>query len=196
MTLLKRLRNLTALLAVMLCFLAIAVHAASVNVTISTGISGSYRGSNDLGTPVFTFNSSLQPQISLSPGTGTNQADLMFTDERTLAASGTENLDVAGVLADPLGGTLTFVTIKVVRICALSTNTNNVVVGGAASNTLLGIFADASDKINVKPGGCFVWVAPGVGAAVTASTGDILLVANSAGGTGVTYRVTIIGTSA
>jgi hypothetical protein len=170
--------------------------AQSLNVTISSVVSGSYRGSNDLGAPVFSLNPALQEPIVLSTGTGANQANRMFSDERTLAASATENLDFAGSLTDPLGATLTFVTVKVLKVCALSTNTNNVVLGGAESATLLGIFGDASDKIVVKPGGCFVWVAPGTGATVTATTGDILLVANSAGSTSVTYRILIVGTSA
>lgn len=194
---LRALRRLFAptIAATLLLGLAAAL-AATLSASISTQIAATYRGSNDLGAPQFTLSAGLQPSIALSTGTGSYQADLLFSDTRTLAASATENLDLAGGLTDAFGSTLTFVTVKAIRICAAAANTNNVVVGGAASNTLLGVFSDATDKVVVKPGGCFVWAAPKTGAAVTASTGDILLVANSSSGTGVTYDIIVIGTSA
>ena len=188
-------RRFVAALAIVAGLAAGAAFAATLQATISTRIVATYRGTNDLGSPLFELSGTLQPSISLSSGTGSNQANLMFADTRTLSASGTENLDLAGSLADPLGTTLTFATVKAIRVCAAAANTNNVVVGGAGSNTFTGPFADATDKIAVRPGGCFLWVAPGTGATVTASTGDILLVANSGGSTSVTYDIIIIGTS-
>lgn len=170
--------------------------AANLTATVSTNIAATYRGTNDLGGPVYELSRSLQAPIAFSSGTSTYQVDLMFADQRTLAASATENLDMAGSLADPLGATLTFVKIKAIKICAARANTNNVVVGGAATNTFVGPFADASDKIAVAPGGCALLVAPGAGWTVTASTGDIVLVANSGAGTSVTYDIVILGTSA
>lgn len=173
-----------------------AAVAATLVATLNVNIVASYRGSNDLGAVAFALTDSLQPSIRLDNGTGAGQADLMFADTRTLAASATENLDLAGSLVDPVGSTLTFVTIKVIKVCAATGNTNNVLIGGAASNTMLGIFDDATDIVRVKPGGCFIWIAPKVGATVTASTGDILKAANSSSGTSVTYDIIIIGTSA
>lgn len=77
---------------------------------------------------------------------------------------------------------------------AAAANTNNVVVGGAASNGFINWVGDATDVINVRPGGVFMLVAPDSTAyAVTASTGDILKVANSSSGTSVTYTIVIIG---
>lgn len=49
-----------------------------------------------------------------------------------LAASASENLDLAGGLTDDFGATLTFTAIKEIIIHASSANTNNVLVGGAA----------------------------------------------------------------
>ena len=170
---------------------------SSLNAVITAWVRGTYAGTNDLASVVADFNSLPKTEITLTPGTSSGNADLIFMDTRTLAASATENLDLAGgALADPLGATLTFVTIKAIYVKAASANTNNVVVGGAGSNTLLGIFSDATDKILVKPGGVFMWVAPATGATVTTLTGDILLVANSSSGSSVTYDIVIIGTSA
>ena len=169
---------------------------SSLNAILTAWVRGTYAGSNDLSAVQAEFNALSKTEITLTPGTSANAADLIFMDTRTIAASSSENLDMAGSLVDPLGATLTFATIKAIYVKAASGNTNNVVVGGAGSNTLLGIFSDATDKIVVKPGGVFLWVAPATGAAVTASTGDILLVANSSSGSSVTYDIVIIGTSA
>lgn len=190
--------SLMAVAALSLTMLALpampAQAAAGVTVDITARMQGSFRGTNDLGTPVFPFD--FRKLMQLEPGTGAGKADLMFCDERTLAASATENLDLAGSLSSPLGATLTFVKVKAIMVVAAAGNTNNVVVGGAGSNTFTGPFSDATDKLAVQPGASLLITHPGAGWTVTASTGDILLVANSSSGTGVTYSVCIIGASA
>lgn len=136
-------------------------------------------------------------QFVLSSGTGANQADKIFSDQRTLAASATENLDLAAVLLDAYGVAITFAKIKAILIAAASGNTNDVLVGGHGSAAMVNWVSDATDKIVVKPGGLFALVAPGATAyAVTATTADMLTVANSGAGTSVTYDVILIGTSA
>ncbi len=130
----------------------------------------------------------------LASGTGANQASNIFHDRRTLTASSTENLDLAGALTNKFGTTLTFTKIKAIVIHAASGNTNNVLVGGAASNQFINWVSDPTDVIVVRPGGTFILVAPDATAyAVTAATGDLLKIANSAGSTSVTYDVVIIG---
>ncbi|MFM9777091.1 hypothetical protein [Streptomyces scabiei] len=134
--------------------------------------------------------------IDLASGVGANQADKIFADTRTLAASATEDLDLAGVLSDPLGAALTFARIKAVLVKAASGNTNSVQVTRPASNGVP-LFLAAGDGLSVRPGGLFLWVAPdATGVAVTAGTGDLLTLTNSAGSTSVTYDVIIIGASA
>jgi hypothetical protein len=133
----------------------------------------------------------------LSSGTGANQADKMFADTRTLAASATENLDLAGTLLDAFGAAITFVKVKAFLIRAAAANTNNVLVGGHASAAFVNWVSDATDVVVVKPGGLLLLVAPNAaGYGVTATTGDMLTITNSAGTTGVTYDVAILGTSA
>lgn len=170
-----------------------ALVAATLTAQINTAIIATYVGSNDLGSPRQNLTQSLQAPITLANGTGSGQAQILFSDTRTLAASATENIDLAGSLVDAFGTTLTFAAVKVVKVCANAANTNNVVVGGAGANTLLGVFGAATHTIAVRPGGCFLWAAPQTGATVTAGTGDILLIANSGAGTGVTYDIYLIG---
>lgn len=147
----------------------------------------------DLGSSQFPLN--ISARTTLTSGTGVGQADLVFSDRRTVAASGTDALDLAGSLASPLGGTLTFVKIKGLLVRADTGNTNSVRVNRPAANGVP-IFAAAGDAIDVQPGGTLLWIAPKTGVVVTPATGDLLNCDNSGAGTGVTYDIVIIGTSA
>lgn len=136
----------------------------------------------------------LEVKLNLTNGTGANQASKIFSDSRVLAASASESLDLAGSLTSALGATLTFATVKAILIRAKATNTNNVVVGPAASNGFLGPFGDATDRVAIKPGGVLMVAAPATGWTVTAGTGDLLSVANSSSGTEVGYDIILVGT--
>ncbi len=134
--------------------------------------------------------------VALSDGVAAGQADLIFKDTVTLAASATADLDLSGALTDIYGAAQVFARLKAIIVTALAANTNDVNVTRPASNGVP-LFLAASDGIAVKPGGAFVWVAPdAIGIAVTAGTGDLITFTNSAGTTGVTYSVTLIGASA
>jgi hypothetical protein len=137
---------------------------------------------------------------TLANGIAVGQADKVFADTRTLAASATENLDLAGgVLLDPLGTALTFVKVKALIVAAAAGNTNDVIVGGDVTNTFFGSFADETDAVRIRPGTVFAiacGAADAAGYAVVAGTGDLLKILNGGAGTPVTYDVIIIGTSA
>ncbi|MGW3847183.1 hypothetical protein [Streptomyces fagopyri] len=140
----------------------------------------------------------LSKSMALASGTGAGKADRLFSDRRTLAASGTEDLDLAGVLLDAFGTAITFARIKGLIIAASKDNTNNVLVG-AASGSPWAALLNSTGVLTLRPG-AFVAVGTGVadatGYAVTATTADLLKIANSGGTTGVTYDIHIIGASA
>jgi hypothetical protein len=159
---------------------------------VTAGITGFYTGANDISAPDQSF--AVQELLQFAKGLGAGKADLVFADTRTLAASATENLDLSGVLTDAFGATLAFVQVVAILVKAHAANVNNVIVGGAASNAFL-LLADATDKVVIPPGGAFLLMAD-AGFGVTPSTGDLLKVANSAGTTGVTYDIVVIGRSA
>lgn len=150
----------------------------------------------DLGTG--SAKQSLNRSVTLSSGTTAGKADRVFSDRRTLAASATEDLDLAGVLLDAFGAAITFVRIKGLFISAAAANTNNVVVGAASANqwaTLL----NTTGTVTLRPGASCGFIAGSADAtayAVAAGTGDLLKVANSAAGTSVTYDIHIVGASA
>lgn len=134
--------------------------------------------------------------VELATGTGASQADMLWHDRRTLTASATEDLDLAGSLTNALGATQTFARVKALVVYAATGNTNNVNVTRPASNGVP-LFLAAGDGMAVRPGGLLVLVAPDVTAyAVTGGTGDLLTFTNSAGSTSVTYDVIVIGASA
>lgn len=152
-----------------------------------------------------TGTSLVQPQAPHAKSFGANwasgvlagQADLVWSSTNTLTASSNVDLDLAGILTAPLGGTLTFARLKAILVSADAGNTNNVVVGGAASAQFVGPFGAAAHTVAVQPGGMYCVVAPGATAwPVTATTADLLRIANGGAGTPVTYDIMIIGASA
>ena len=154
-----------------------------------------------------TLNNQLDLQLASSPityaqslgfstGVGINQADKLFSDHRTIAPSANDDLDIAGVLIDPLGATITMARIKGLIVKAAAANTNNVVMG-LGSNPITTILGGTTPTLTIRPGGVFALFAPdAVAYVVTAATADILRFANSGAGTSVDYDIIIIGASA
>ncbi len=163
------------------------------NTRIMVAVSGTLNSTLDLVTAEAPL--SQRTTIDLTSGVAANQADLIWSDTRTLAASTAEDLDLKGTLTDAFGGAFTPAKLKAIYVCAAAANTNTVKVGGdAASVPWLG---DVTDVVVVPPGGCYVQVAPALAglATVTAATGDIVQVENGGAGTTVTYSIVLIGTS-
>jgi hypothetical protein len=134
--------------------------------------------------------------INLATGTGANQADKIWHDERSLNASATEDLDLSGALTDAFGVTVTMARVKGLVIAASPLNTNNVVVGAAASNAWAALL-NATGTLTIRPGGVSAHFATDATAhVVTAGTGDLLKVANSGAGSSVIYDIVVIGCSA
>jgi hypothetical protein len=135
--------------------------------------------------------------FSLTDGSGTNEANRIFHDERTIAASSNDDIDLAGVLIDIFGATLTLARVKVMIVKSDIGNANTLAVGAAASNTWVGPFGGATHTTVVRPGGLHVSVAPdATGWPVTAGTGDQLRIANGGAGSSVTYKIGLIGVGA
>lgn len=166
----------------------------SLNTTLRVLLNADLVGAGDLVTP--TSNLRYKHSKNLATGTGSSQADKIFHDTRTLAASANEDLDLAAGINDPFGVALTFAKVKMIVIAAAPGNTNNVVIKPAASNGFTGPFGAAAHTQTLPPGGIYVATAPVSGWTVTASTGDLLNIANSGAGSSVTYDVIIVGTSA
>ncbi len=180
------------LLVVLLLALCVVAQADTLTSRASVAIQAVFAKSNALSSPKDVLSKNIQKEFA--NGTGSGKADRIFRDQRTLANGANENLALAGVLTDPFGTTLTFAKVKVILIENLST-TQTLTIGGAASFALVNWVGTATDTIKIPPGGFFAISAPVAGFAVTAGTGDLLKVANSAGAACI-YNVILIGTSA
>lgn len=128
---------------------------------------------------------------ALTNGTAAGKADLMYYDDsRTLGASASASYDLAGSLSDPFGTVLTFVKVKAIAI--VNSGAGSITIARPATNGAP-IFDAASDAITVPTGGTVFLYNP-TGWNITAGTGDLLSV--TADGTGATFEILIVGTSA
>lgn len=147
----------------------------------------------DIGSVLHSF--LFGPNYALGNGTGADQINQIWTDNRTLAASANEDLDLSGTaLQSAVGVNIAFTKVRGILVRAAAANVNNVVVGGAASNGFITPFGAAAHTVNVRPGGCLALIAnDAAGYAVTAATADLLRIANSGGGSSVNYDILILG---
>lgn len=158
---------------------------------VTLGVTGYLSAALDLVTASAPL--AYEKSIALEDGSSADQANRIFSDERTLSGNASEDLDLAGVLVDALGATITFARIRAVIIENLGTGSNQIIVGGAASNAWTGPFGASTHTVAVRAGGMLAMVnRDSTGWTVTAGTGDLLKIANSASGS-VNYRIILIG---
>lgn len=144
----------------------------------------------DLTTPTEAI--AINKSQSLTNGTGSGQANQVFTDQRTVSAA-SENLDLAGGLTDAFGDTITFTGIKMLMVKNLSTTAGQdlTLSGNFLDDDMLG---GGSSTVILGPGGIFFISSPVDGFDVTAGTGDILTVDPAANT--ISYDIVLLGTVA
>lgn len=133
--------------------------------------------------------------LSLTSGAGLNQANVIWSDRRTVNASTTDTLDLAGGgLTDALGAVFAPARMKLLAVRNRHSGTQNITVGRPAANGVPWLSA-AGDNAIVSAGGLLLMAWPtAAGIVVTAGTGDLIEVVNGAG-TSVDYDIVIIGAS-
>jgi len=134
--------------------------------------------------------------VALANGVAANQANVVWADQRTIAPSGVDSLDLqGGGLVDALGVAFAPVKLKAIIIQSAKANLNNLTLFGDANHVpILGTVATVT---TLQPGGIYAQQWPALaGVAVTAGTGDIVKVTNAAGTNSVVYDIIIIGTNA
>lgn len=146
------------------------------------------------------FQPLLEYAVELTDGVAAGNADRLYLAERTVLTAANDDIDLAGVLTDIFGATITFARIKALMLINApksgAANTTNLTVGGG-TNPFLGFFGGTTPTLGpIRPGGCAFLACEalaGLGT-VTAGTADILRIANSAGASS-TYQIGIVGTS-
>lgn len=133
-----------------------------------------------------------RPSTAFTFGAAAKQISTFYRAARTLAASTNEDLDLAGGLTDDDGATITLTELKVLYIENTSA-VDTLSVGGAASNALAALFGNVNDILKIPPKGrLLLWTEDATGYAVVATTGDLLRIANSGGGS-TTYNILLAG---
>ena len=146
----------------------------------------------DLSAPKESFRLDLSDEMAA--GTGDSQIDQSWHDQRTLTAA-SEELDLAGVLTNIWGDTITFAKVRTLAIHNKSTTSTEILtVGGAAVNAFVNWVGDATDKIKIGPDGILLLHCPIDGYAVVADTGDLLKI--DAGADTIDYEIYIAGVKA
>lgn len=163
----------------------------SLSANVKLTVSGSLSNTIDIGSAGYSFNKSFTQ--AFTNGTGADQANQIWTDERTISGSSNDDLDLYGSLTNAFGTTLNFTSIKGIFIKAGDSNGGNLTIGGEGSNPFSSIFSDPTDKL-VLPPSSFVGICnPNAnGYTVTASTGDMLRIANLDSASA-TYEILVIG---
>ena len=169
------------------------------SATIVAQIRATQIGPSDFGGPIFNLDASRV--INLTHGTAADQANVLWTDERSVGSGANDDLDMNGVLTNAFG-----VSVAMVEIVALlvinapisgAANTTSLTIGGG-TNPVTGYLGGTTPTIGpIRPGG-FVMLGTGDAGGfgvVTPSTGDILRIANSAGASA-TYQIVILGRNA
>jgi hypothetical protein len=136
-------------------------------------------------------------RLALASGVAAAQADKIWEDQRTLAPSAVDSLDLSGGgLVDAFGAAFAPVKLKAILIYSALANLNDITLFGDTNH--VPILGTAATTMGPLQPGCFFlmqWRAL-AGKAVTAGTGDIIKVTNAAGVNSVTYDIVLIGTSA
>lgn len=132
---------------------------------------------------------------TVASGTSAGACDTVYALEaEVIAASGTLDIDLSAALTDPLGGAAVFAKVDAIILKASLSNTNNIHIGGDSAG-IGTLFGNVADYIVVKPGGMIAIWGGGSGYAITATTGDILQIANGSSGSGVTFDLLVLGRS-
>lgn len=136
------------------------------------------------------FQAVQQGPDSLSGLFGFADANVIFTDSRTLAASATYNYDLT-TLTDFFNDSVDFGEVLGIMI-QVSAGTINAF--GAASNAFQWFLADPSDKLNIKTGATLMFGNDTLAnAGVVDATHKNILIANTSGSVVATYKIIIIG---
>lgn len=153
-------------------------------------VRGTLSAAGDGGVASLDLNASLSK--SIANGTGLNQANALYVDDFSIAASGTLNIDLTS-LTDRFGAAVVFSKVKEILLIANDTNTNDVVYGNG-TNPFVGPLSAGTATITVKPGNVFhVSNYSAAGWTVTDATADTIKLANSGAGSAVTGTIVIVG---
>jgi len=159
-----------------------ALVSASISGVLSKGMT--HGGSIE---QKFAFGIGLQ----FEDGTGAGQASKIFASRRSIGASATDDIDLAGALVNDLGDAVVLSAVKALLVRHVSGG--NAAVIGLGTNPFLGPLGGTTPTFTVPVGGEMMVVNPSAGGwTVGAGASDILRIANGAGST-LVVDVVVVG---
>jgi hypothetical protein len=128
---------------------------------------------------------------AISDGAGADQSNQCWHDTRTLVASANDDLDLAGVLVNAFGATVTFARVKFLFVRNKTTSGAPITVGPAPAQGVAN-FLGTSDRLPIG-----AWMCMGLfdatGWAITAGTADKIRIGNTSGSLTATYDIIVVG---
>lgn len=173
----------------------------AVSVVLDVLLSWTATKNTDAGTVKDRASLSLSPTITFSTGAGA--CDLVWSDIRLLAASANEILDLAGVLTDAFGDTVTAAKVKAIVIKNVSDETNpgetthvatdaSITFGTDATAGFVGPWTADTDRTVLKDKEIFLITDLNDGWAVGAGASDELYVENLDGADEAAYAIALL----
>ena len=173
--------------------------AATLSTEIGASLAWIFQEDRDLSTVIDS--SRLEYAGSLADGVGADQADVLWHDERTIAAAGNDDLDLTDLTSALFSSTVTFGLASVKAVLVVNTETSGPAVlrvggAGAVAGAFGAPFAGDQDAVVEVPADSGLLLTnKTTGWPVADGSSDILRIANP-GASAVTYRIAILGTSA
>lgn len=141
--------------------------------------------------PITGFSSAIQGQDAISsritPTIGASGANIVFFEQRTIAASGSYTYDMTA-LTDFLGGALSLSRAYAITITPTSGTAR---LAPGASNPFQWFFASTTSNISLSQGDAFMFAQPE--SATITSGSKTLVVTNTSGAASLTYKIAILG---
>lgn len=131
----------------------------------------------------------------LATGTQPGQADLCFSDKRTITASAVDMLDLNGVLSDVFGSMINAAHVKAILIIADAGNSGKLTLSGVASKAFNGPLGGTNPTADINPGGLLMYADPNAGWVVTPATADTIQITNTSANAA-NYEIAVIAASA
>ena len=128
-----------------------------------------------------------------SYGTSANSVQIIYADTTTLADGANTTLDLyaSGSLVDIHSTALTMTALKFLYIKNNSSDATLKVFGGVSND--IGIIADTSDIVLIKPGGIFLWIDPSAAGLVITTNKNLKLEHDGTGSSSMDVDVIAMG---
>jgi len=163
----------------------------AVSAKVAISIAATLTGTPDNGTSRTELD--VGAVADVANGTGNGQANLVWSDTRTLASGANETIDLRA-LTDAHGAAVAFAEVGSIVIEALAANSTNLTFGDGASEPWVAPWGGVDAALVLTPGARVGFHSP-AGYAVANDSADKLYVVNGSGAAA-TYKIGILGRNA